>query len=177
MCVLNSEGHCWACCACYVCTILPDTYLKYWIPATASLSLLPYMCAHTTICVSSCYYICVLMLLCVLILLHVCPHTTLCVSSYYYVCPHTTVCFLILLYVTSKIRCHGQAPQLVLWWSVVGRSCCGTHYLGITSWFLEYETTESNCSSTPLKEFQAETLRRMRKAAYTSSLRPDTLVA
>jgi hypothetical protein len=49
------------------------------------------MCPHTTIYVSSYYYICVL------ILLHTCPHTTTYVSAYYYVashyymCPHTTI--------------------------------------------------------------------------------------
>ena len=47
------------------------------------------------------YYICVLMLLCVLILLYMCPHTAMYVSSYYYVCPHTTICVLVLLYVSS----------------------------------------------------------------------------
>jgi hypothetical protein len=36
--------------------------------------------------------------MCVLTLIYVCPHTTICVSSYYYlfsyyyVCPHTTIC-------------------------------------------------------------------------------------
>ncbi len=59
------------------------------------------LCPHTAIlrvlilpCVSSYYYICALILLCV------CPHTTMCVSSYYYVCvlilrficPHTYRC-------------------------------------------------------------------------------------
>ena len=64
--------------------------------------------------VSSYCYICVLILLCVVILLHMCPHTTakirrremdkalillfrvcvlilLYVYSYYYMCPHTTM--------------------------------------------------------------------------------------
>ncbi len=44
--------------------------------------------------VSSCYYICVLKLLCmsphaticVLILVHMCPHTAIYVCSYYYIC-------------------------------------------------------------------------------------------
>jgi hypothetical protein len=52
---------------------------------------------HTTICVSSYYYICAL------ILLHVCPHTAnicvlilLSVSSYCFMCPHTIICVLIL---------------------------------------------------------------------------------
>ncbi len=60
------------------------------------------MSPHTTIYVSSCYYVCVLMLLymrphtamyassyyytCVRILLYMCPYTTIYVSSYYYVC-------------------------------------------------------------------------------------------
>ncbi len=39
--------------------------------------ILLYMCLHTTICVSSCYYICVC------ILLYVCPHTTIYSSSHY----------------------------------------------------------------------------------------------
>jgi hypothetical protein len=39
-----------------------------------------YACPHTTTCVSSYCYICVL------ILLYMCPHTTTCVSSYCYVC-------------------------------------------------------------------------------------------
>ena len=44
------------------------------------------MCPHTTIYVSSYYYMC--------------PHTTVCMSSYHYMCPYatTTICFLILLY-------------------------------------------------------------------------------
>ncbi len=74
--------------------------------------ILPYMCPHTTICVSSYYCICDL------ILVYMCPHTTayaslqratfglsvlrsskspqymclilLYMSSYYYMCPHTT---------------------------------------------------------------------------------------
>ena len=73
---------------------------------------------HTTIYVSSCYYICVLIQsaiyacpiffalyycvssyynICVLILL--CPHTTIYASSCYYMCP-TTMCVLILPYVS-----------------------------------------------------------------------------
>ncbi len=49
------------------------------------------MCPHTTIYVSSYYYICVH------ILLYMCPHTTIYVSSYCYICvpiymcPDTTV--------------------------------------------------------------------------------------
>ncbi len=45
------------------------------------------MCPHTSICVSSYYYICVLMLL------YMCPHTSICVSSYYYirVSPNITI--------------------------------------------------------------------------------------
>ncbi len=54
--------------------------------------ILPYMCPHTTVCVSSYYYVCVL------ILLHRCRHTPIHVSSYYCMCvlillcmcPHTT---------------------------------------------------------------------------------------
>ncbi len=61
-----------------------------------------YMCPHTTICVSSSYYICVLILLysyyyiCVLIQLHMCPHTRIGVSSYY-------SCVLILLYMCPLV--------------------------------------------------------------------------
>ena len=65
-----------------------------------------YVCPHTTICVSLCYYMCVLILsvssyyyMCVLILPYVCPRTAIYVSSYYYICvlillhmsPHTTI--------------------------------------------------------------------------------------
>jgi hypothetical protein len=75
-----------------------------------------YMCHHTTIYVSSYYYICVLILpKCVLILLYVClhttmcPHTAICVSSYYcvptyyYMCILTLICVLILLYMCPHI--------------------------------------------------------------------------
>ena len=34
-----------------------------------------------------------------------------------------------------------------------------TKFFVCISWFLEYEVTESNCSSTLLKEFQTETLK------------------
>jgi hypothetical protein len=44
-----------------------------------------YVCPHTTMYVSSYYY------LCVLILLYMCPHTTMYVSSYYFTFPHTTL--------------------------------------------------------------------------------------
>ncbi len=62
--------------------------------------MLPYMCPHTTIYVSSCYYTCVL------ILLYMCPHATIYVSSYYNMCPHATthvssysyICVVMLLY-------------------------------------------------------------------------------
>jgi hypothetical protein len=79
---------------------------------SASQVLVPlYMCPHTTMYVSSYYYvpsatarICSCRLtgphttmyvssyycICVLILLYMCPHTTIYVSSYYYMCPHTT---------------------------------------------------------------------------------------
>jgi hypothetical protein len=75
------------------------------------------MCPHTTVCVSSYYCICVLILLyvssyycvCVLILLCMCPHTTVYMSSYYCICVlmllHLSSCFcvcvLMLLYVSS----------------------------------------------------------------------------
>jgi hypothetical protein len=39
--------------------------------------ILLHMCPHTEIYVSSCYYICVLILLCALILLHMCPETAI----------------------------------------------------------------------------------------------------
>jgi hypothetical protein len=70
-------------------------------PSCVCVLILLYMCPHTTIYVSSHYYICVLILLymcpqyyymcphttiCVLILLYMCPHTTINVSSYYYIC-------------------------------------------------------------------------------------------
>jgi hypothetical protein len=78
----------------------------------------PYMCRHTSICVSSHLYICVLILLCVVIPLYAssylyiwCPHTVMCphtsVSSYLtsirvliplYMCPHTSICVPIPLY-------------------------------------------------------------------------------
>jgi hypothetical protein len=44
--------------------------------------ILLYMCPHTTICVSSSYDICVLILLCVSSFYYVCVY----VSSYYYIC-------------------------------------------------------------------------------------------
>jgi hypothetical protein len=73
-----------------------------------------YMCPHTTIYVSSYYYICVLILL--YMCPHMCPHTTIYVSSYYYMCPRTTkqagpvdlptnenyICVLILLYMCPR---------------------------------------------------------------------------
>jgi hypothetical protein len=75
----------------------PETSASYCY--TCVLILL-YMCPHTTICVSSYYYMCPLT--CVRILL-------LCMSSYYYMCPHATIyasshyyiCVLRLLYVSS----------------------------------------------------------------------------
>jgi hypothetical protein len=84
------------------------------------------MRTHTTIYVSSHYYICVLILLhprqegsgtrciCVRILLYMCPHTTIYVSSFYYICvlillymcPHTTI------YASSY--CYIRAPGAVV---------------------------------------------------------------
>jgi hypothetical protein len=60
------------------------------------------MCPHTTICVSSCYYTCVL----ILQYLYVSTYYYTCVtcvllylSSYCHMCPHTTACVPILLHV------------------------------------------------------------------------------
>ncbi len=59
-------------------------------------SCLLYVCPHTPICVSSYYY------MRVLILLYMCPHTTMSLSCLLYVCPHTAYSIvLILLYVVS----------------------------------------------------------------------------
>ena len=56
------------------------------------------MCPHATKYVYSCYYICVLMLLdIVLMLLYMCPHATIYVSSCYY------ICVLMLLYMCPHI--------------------------------------------------------------------------
>ncbi len=78
--------------------------------------------AAVSIYVSSYYYICALILLCM------CPHTTTYVSSYYYICvlilllcPHTTICVLILLCVlmlqvgaaVSMVYVTGQPVVLV----------------------------------------------------------------
>jgi hypothetical protein len=61
----------------HICVLI----LLYMCPHAAQYVLiLLYMCPHATICVSSYYYVCVLMLL------YMCPHTSLCVSSYYYIC-------------------------------------------------------------------------------------------
>ena len=72
------------------------------------------MCPHTTTYVSSYYYICVLILL-------LCPHTTICVLILLYMFPHTTICVLILLYMCPHTTggsgrvdgvCHGSAGRL-----------------------------------------------------------------
>ena len=84
--------------------------LSWWprfvlMPHTYVSSLLLCMCPHPTkyvsspyltIHVSSYFYVCVLILLCMcLILLYMCPHTTMYASSYYY------ICVLILLYMPA----------------------------------------------------------------------------
>ena len=62
-------------------------YVCYYICVIILLCVL--MLPYVSAC-NSYYYICVLILPCVLILLRMCPHTTKYVSSYYYMCPHTT---------------------------------------------------------------------------------------
>jgi hypothetical protein len=56
-------------------------------------------CPHTTTCLSSYCYICVL------ILLYMCPHTAIYVSSYYFLCPHSTT------YVSSCAYARSNPPQ------------------------------------------------------------------
>ena len=56
-----------------------------------------HVCPHTTICVSSYYYICVL------ILLYMCPHTAIYVSSYYYMSSYDYICVIILLYMCPTV--------------------------------------------------------------------------
>ena len=71
------------------------------------------MCSHyvradTVIYVSSYYYICALILLCVVILLYLWPQTIVCVlilmyvSSYRYMCPHTAIGVLTLLHMCPR---------------------------------------------------------------------------
>jgi hypothetical protein len=71
--------------------------------------MLLYMCPHTTIHVSSYYYICALIHLCVLILLYMCPHTPIYVSSFYYICPHTIYMLLYVSSYLSQLRCSSVA--------------------------------------------------------------------
>jgi hypothetical protein len=63
-------------------TVVYESNAKFWSPHL----ILLYMCPHTTICVSSYCY------MCVLILLYVCPHTAVCVSSYCCVCVLLLLC-------------------------------------------------------------------------------------
>ena len=65
------------------------------------------MCPHATIYVSSCYYICVL------ILLYMCPHTTICVLILLYMCPQTSICVLILLNMCPHTTGRGRARFLL----------------------------------------------------------------
>jgi hypothetical protein len=80
----------------------------WWLKSCSCvLKLILYICSHTSFCC-----ICVLMLLFVLMLLRMCPHTTVDVSSYYYIfvlillhmCPLTatllsTYCYICDLYI------------------------------------------------------------------------------
>ena len=91
----------------------PETSASYY-----NVSSYYHMCPHTTIYVSSYYYICVRILLygvfillhvssyyhiCVLTLLYICPQTTM--------CPHTTTCVLILLSMCPHTTTHVQASS------------------------------------------------------------------
>ena len=58
----------------------------------------------------------------------------------------------------------GLIDQTIVWgWGkkhyILRKGAEAHRVLTSNNWFLEYKTTESNCSSTPLKEFQTETLR------------------
>ena len=56
------------------------------------------ICFHTALYVSSCYY------MCVLILVHICPQSTMYVSSYYDICPYPAICLLVLDMQTATPR-------------------------------------------------------------------------
>ena len=79
------------------------------------------MCPHAAVCVSSCCYVYVIMLLyvssccfiCVRMLLYMCPHAAIYVAAYYY------VCVLTLIYVSScyyicvlLLLCHATTSTM-----------------------------------------------------------------
>jgi hypothetical protein len=94
-----------------------------------------YMCPHTTVHQSSCYYIGVLILLyiCVLIL-----------ASYYYMCPHTAVyqssCYyigvLILLYMCPQV---GASARVLL-----RAHCCRHNLYPSVYLFYQYKNTDTD---------------------------------
>jgi hypothetical protein len=76
---------------------------------------IPHICPHTTIYVSSYYFICFLILLqCVVILLYMCPHTTMCPRTTKHVssCYHATTCVLMLLHESS---CYNICVLILLY--------------------------------------------------------------
>jgi len=185
------------------------------------------MCPHTTICVSSYYYMCPHTTIymcphtttCVLILLHMCPHTTIYVSSHYYIfSSHYYICVLIHLY--TYITCLAVAarrrrvvaraaaavgypvphvpsrlleqpreargappaapPQGVVWVWVCGCEQSGV-CLDTTLCVYAYECSMRVlilvCVSACFCMYMCWLRLCKLKAAYTSSLRPHTLVA
>jgi hypothetical protein len=80
--------------------------------------MLLYICPYTTIYVSSCYYICVP------ILLHMCPHTIIInVSAYYY------ICVLILLYLCAHLR------RLCCWQLFLPLYMCAHTTINVSSYY------------------------------------------
>ena len=84
----------------YICVLM----LLYVVVCRAR----PYKFPHTTIHVSSYYYICVLILLCM------CPHTTIYVSSYYYI--------------SRRARQLAQDPPAARLHSSRGARCLAPHF-------------------------------------------------
>jgi hypothetical protein len=98
------------------------------------------MCPHTTICVSSYYDVCGL------ILLYMCPHTMY-VASYYYMCPCTTiflsayydVCVRILLYMCAhttiyQSSCYYVCVLILLYTTIY---VCSYYYICVLRWVLQ----------------------------------------
>jgi len=77
------------------------------------------------------YYMCVLILLCVLIRLYVCPHTATCVLILQYMCPHTFLCVLILLsmclHTTICVSLHCYMCVLILLYMCPEGGAGGAH--------------------------------------------------
>jgi hypothetical protein len=90
----------------YICVLVE--LMAETLARVPGVSILLYLCPHTTVYVSAYYCICVRILLhvsayyciCVRILLYLCPHTTVYVFAYCY------VCVLIVLYVCVRIGCR-----------------------------------------------------------------------